>query len=78
MYERGEPPLTLGGDEWLTILDVNTVSLIMLQRLCQPSIQRKVMLVGIAKDTTATDISRAVLPFAESKGMVHLRSGPPG
>ena len=79
VYERGEPPLNLGGnDEWLTILDVNTISLIMLQRLCQLSLQRKVMLVGIAKDTTATDISRAVLPFAESKGMVHLRSRAPG
>ncbi|MDA4114299.1 MAG: hypothetical protein OK474_09655 [Thaumarchaeota archaeon] len=78
VYERGEPSLNLGGDEWLTILDVNTISLIMLQRLCQLSLQRKVVLVGIAKDTTATDISRAVLPFAESKGMVRLGSPAPG
>ncbi len=78
VYERGEPPLNLGDDDWLTILDVNAVALIMLQRLCELSIQRKVLLVGVAKDTTATEISRAVLPFATSKGLLSLKSKPPG
>ncbi len=78
VYDRGEAPLNAGGDEWLTILDVNTISLIMLQRLCELSVQSRVLLVGIAKDTTATDISRAVLPFAEKKGEVRLKSQSPG
>jgi len=78
VYERGDPPLNLGGDDWLTILDVNTISFIMLQRLSELAVQRKVILVGIAKDTTATDIGRAVLPFAAEKGFVHLKSKSPG
>ena len=78
VYDRGESPLNVGGDEWLTILDVNTIALVLLERLCELSIRRKVLLIGIAKDTTATDINRAVLPFAESSGLLHLKSRPPG
>ena len=78
VFVKGEPPLNLGDDEWLTILDVNAVALILLQRLCELSIKKKVMLVGIAKDTTATDISRAVLPFATAKERIRLKSQPPG
>jgi hypothetical protein len=78
VYDRGEPPLNTGGDEWLTILDVNTISFILLQRLCELCAQNRVLLVGIAKDTTATDISRAVLPFAEDKGFVSLKAQSPG
>jgi len=78
VYDSGEAPLNVGVDEWLTILDVNTISLIMLQRLCELSFQNRVMLIGIAKDTTATDISRSVLPFTESAGILRLKSRPPG
>ncbi|MGD0638053.1 MAG: hypothetical protein ABSA72_08445 [Nitrososphaerales archaeon] len=78
VFDRGEPPLNLGDDDWLTILDVNVIALIMLQRLCELSIKNKVMLIGIAKDTTATDISRAVLPFATAKERIRLKSPPPG
>jgi hypothetical protein len=78
VYDLGESPLNTGGDDWLTILDVNTISFIMLQRLCELSLKRRVLLVGIAKDTTATDISRAVLPFAEKRGVISLKSQSPG
>ena len=40
--------------------------------------EKKVLLIGIAKDTTATDIHRAVLPFAVEEGdRSILRSPPP-
>ena len=77
VFEKGESPLSVGEDEWLTILDVNTVSLVLLQWLCQISIEKKVLLIGIAKDTTATDLHRSVLPFAIKKEKVHPRSPPP-
>jgi hypothetical protein len=37
-----------------------------------------VLLIGITKDTTATDIHRAVLPFAVKKEVVHPRAPAPG
>ncbi len=77
VYEKGEPPLSVGDEEWLTVLDVNTVALILLMRLGESSMQKRVLLIGLAKDTTATDIYRAVLPYAVAKGAVIPRSPPP-
>jgi len=78
VYEKGESPLNVGDEEWLTILDVNTVALVLLLWLCELSVQKKVLVIGIAKDTTATDIHRAVLPFAVKKEIVRPRAPPPG
>lgn len=77
VFDNGGPPLS-AGDDWLTILDVNTMALVLLVRLCEVTLERRTLLIGIAKDTTATDIHRAVLPYAVSKGFVHLLSPPPG
>jgi hypothetical protein len=56
-------PLSLGGEEYLTIVDVNTVTLFLLEILLQRARETGTLVIGIAKDTTATDISRAVLPY---------------
>jgi hypothetical protein len=77
VFEKGDAPLSLGGQGWLTILDVSTLALITLQRLCQLGIEREVLVIGIAKDTAATDISRAVLPYAATHGGLRLKSRPP-
>jgi hypothetical protein len=77
VYEKGESPLNVKDDDWLTILDVNTVSLVMLTRLCELSMTKNILLVGVAKDTAASDINRAVLPFAVKKELVHPKSPPP-
>jgi len=70
-------PLALDGDQYLTILDVNTVALFMLCMLYESARETGSLLIGIAKDTTATDITRAVLPFASAAGFVDLASSPP-
>ncbi|MDV3278566.1 MAG: hypothetical protein LYZ69_08930 [Nitrososphaerales archaeon] len=77
VFERRRHPLALGGDEYITILDVNAMSLFLLDLLCQRAKEKGVLLIGIAKDTTATDIARAVLPFAASRGFLRLSSAPP-
>jgi hypothetical protein len=77
VFERRKHPLALGEDDYLTILDVNTVALFLLDLLCQRAREKGVLVIGIAKDTTATDIARAVLPFAVSEGFVRLNSSPP-
>jgi hypothetical protein len=77
VFELRRHPLSLGGDDYLTILDVNAVALFLLDLLCQKARERDVLLIGIAKDTTATDIARAVLPYAVSSGFVSLSSPAP-
>lgn len=70
-------PLALSEDEYLTILDVNTLALVLLDILCSRARSEHVLVIGIAKDTTATDVSRSVLPFAVTSGFMSLRSPPP-
>jgi hypothetical protein len=77
VFARSRHPLALKGDEYLTILDVNAVALFLLEGLLQQARERGTLLVGIAKDTTATDIARAVLPYASSGGFVNLTSSAP-
>src|SRR5271157_2476790 len=77
VFEGEKHPLAVGGDQYLTILDVNTVALFLLWVLCEKAQKAGSLLIGIAKDTTATDITRAVLPFASSAGFVKLASPPP-
>jgi hypothetical protein len=76
-YESTSSPLSVGPDEWLTVLDINTIAFMLMQRLRDVAAERKILLIGIAKDTTATDISRSVLPFAVKKGMLNVSSTPP-
>jgi hypothetical protein len=47
---------------WLSVMEINTLSLILLEALMEEAMKRKVLVVGLAKDTTATDFTRAALP----------------
>jgi hypothetical protein len=76
-FESRIHPLALSDDEYLTVLDVNAVSLFLLELLCEKARERDILLIGVAKDTTTTDIARAILPFAEKEGYVNLASPPP-
>ena len=77
VFSRSRHPLALGGDDYLTIIDVNSVALFLLEGLMQRAREKKTLLVGIAKDTTATDVARSVLPYASSAGFVKLTSPAP-
>jgi hypothetical protein len=77
VFDKNNHPLSISDEEWLSILDVNALSFILLQRLCELAIERRALLIGIAKDTTATDVARAVLPFAEQEGFVKLERPAP-
>jgi len=56
---------------------VSALSLLLLEHLYETAQKRGVLLIGIAKDTTATDINRAALPFAIESGYIRPRSEPP-
>jgi hypothetical protein len=77
VFSRTRHPLALKGDEYLTILDVNAVSFFLLEGVLQRARERGCLLIGIAKDTTATDVARSVLPFASAEGFVKLGSPAP-
>jgi len=77
VFEAGNHPLEFSEGRWLTILDVSALTLLLLQDLYETARKRKVLLIGIAKDTTATDINRAALPFAIASGYISPKSEPP-
>ena len=77
VFSEGRHPLALGGDEYLTILDVNAVALFLLEGLAQKAQEKRVLVIGIAKDTSATDVARSVLPYASGAGFVRLQSPAP-
>jgi hypothetical protein len=77
VFAQARHPLALSADEYLTILDVNAAALFVLQAVLQKARERMVLVVGIAKDTSATDVARSVLPYASSSGFVKLNSPAP-
>jgi len=77
VFSRTRHPLAMTGDEYLTILDVNAVAFFLLEGVLQRASERGCLLIGIAKDTTATDVARSVLPFASAEGFVKLNSPAP-
>jgi hypothetical protein len=77
VFSRARHPLALKGENYLTILDVNAVALFLLEGMIQRARELGSLLVGIAKDTTATDVARSVLPFASAEGFVKLNAPAP-
>ena len=77
VFTRARHPLALKGDEYLTILDVNAVAFFLLEGVLQRAREQGTLLIGIAKDTTATDVARSVLPFASAEGFVKLNAPAP-
>ena len=77
VFSRTRHPLALKGDEYITILDVNAVAFFLLEGLLEKARERGSLLIGVAKDTTATDVARSVLPFASAGGFVRLASPAP-
>jgi hypothetical protein len=77
VFEEGGHPLSVSSGEWLSVLDLNTLCFITLGRLCELAKEKRLLVIGIAKDTTATDIYRAVLPLAVKEGVVRLKRSAP-
>jgi hypothetical protein len=69
--ESTEYPLLLGENRWITILDLSTLNLFTLLNLLGQTVRKKILIIGIAKDTSATDFVRSLLPvLISSKGSV--------
>jgi len=67
IFKDSKHPLVDERGRWLTVLDLNTVNLFLTQNLAYEASKRGILIIGIAKDTSATEYTRAVLPFLLSR-----------
>jgi hypothetical protein len=74
--QAGEHPLRLDQDHWLTVLDISAVNTFLLYELMRISAFKGVLVVGLTKDTTATDFTRSVLPLAKRLGLLGASTPP--
>jgi len=75
---KDEYPLLLDEDRWITVLDVNAMNLFTLYNLLSEAVRRRVLVVGVAKDTSATDFVRSLMPtLLHIKGVTNDFEGLP-
>jgi len=67
VFKDSKHPLLDDRGKWLSVLDLNTVNLFLIHALAQEASDRNVLIIGIAKDTSATEYTRAALPYLLSK-----------
>jgi hypothetical protein len=59
-------PLLMENGRWLSVTELNALNLYLIDAVIEESLRREVIVVGLAKDTTATDFTRAALPTSLS------------
>jgi len=74
LFEGSEHPLRLAEDRWLTVLDLNTINLVILYLLIDQARKSGKIIIGITKDTTATDLRRAVIPYSVFSDLIKPES----
>ncbi len=57
-------PLMMDNGNWLSVIELNALNLFLIEALIEEVFKRNVLVIGLAKDTTATDFTRAALPTA--------------
>jgi len=64
VFESEEHPLQLHEDKWLTVLDINAVNVFLIYELLQQAQKKGVLVIGVTKDTVASDFTRSIIPYA--------------
>jgi len=59
-----------GKEHWLTTLDIAFLTLFTLHMLMEECWKRKILLVGITKDTAARDFKRQLIPIMHREGLL--------
>ncbi len=62
-FEGKEHPLKVGEDKLLTAYDLSAINVYLLYMIYDEARKNKNLVVGITKDTTASEFSRSVIPF---------------
>ena len=58
---------------WLTTLDLAFLSLIMLYMLLEKCWEKKVLLIGLTKDTSARDFKNHLIPVLQNMGLIRAK-----
>jgi len=61
---------------WLTTLDLAFLSLIMLYMLLEECWKKKVLLIGLTKDTSARDFKNHLIPVLQNMGLIKIKITP--
>ncbi len=59
-----------GKEHWLTTLDISFLTLFTMQMLMEECWKRRILLVGVTKDTAARDFKRQLVPIMENEGLL--------
>jgi len=57
-------------EQWLTTLDLSFLTLFALQMLIEECWQKRILLIGVTKDTAARDFKRQLIPIMQSENML--------
>ncbi|MGQ9781339.1 MAG: hypothetical protein ACUVQ8_03675 [Nitrososphaeria archaeon] len=74
VFEGRNHPLQLEENRWLSVLDIDAVNVFLIFQLMKESLSKKVLVIGVTKDTSASDFTRAVIPYAASTGLLESKS----
>ena len=61
-----------GKEHWLTTLDIGFLTLFTMHMLMEECWKRRILLVGITKDTSARDFKRQFIPIMQSEGLLKV------
>lgn len=70
VFEGDEHPLQLDEDRWLTVLDINAVNVFLIYELLHRAQEKGVLVIGVTKDTVASDFTRSIIPYAMYRGIL--------
>jgi len=59
-----------GKEQWLTTLDIAFLTLFALQMLMEECWKKRILLIGVTKDTAARDFKRQLIPIMHSEGLL--------
>jgi hypothetical protein len=65
-----------GKEHWLTTLDIAFLTLFTLQMLMEECWKRRILLIGITKDTAARDFKRQLIPIMNNEGLLKANITP--
>lgn len=62
-----------GREYWLTTIDMAFLTLFTLQMLVEECWKRRIMLIGVTKDTAARDFKRQLIPIMHNEGLLDAK-----
>lgn len=74
-FSHGDEPNVMrihkgGKEHWLTTLDIAFLSLFCFEMLIEECWKRRVLLIGLTKDTAARDFKRQLIPILHNEGLL--------